>query len=201
MIDFLKERDLEEENRGIVGIGTMIVFIAMIIVASVAAGVLINTAGSLQQQARATGQETIAEVSSGVRVLAAKGYTNADGYLENIDLVVRPYAGTQGINLENTVLQYKSSYEVNHLESQDDEAAFTATTDFLVEELQDVSGTGKWMLETMGDIVKITIQPGGGNELKPSESAIITFYPNSGFKTSYGISVPPTTKENAWYEL
>jgi len=182
------------EERGIVGIGTMIVFIAMIIVASVAAGVLINTSGSLQQQARATGQETIAEVSSGVKVLAAKGQTNSSGNINQIDLVVRPYAGSQGINLENTVIQYKSSYEVKHLTSDE----------FSVENLQDVSGTGKWMLEAMGDIVKITLEGGGtdyDNNLGPSETATVTFYPSSGFKTSYGVSVPPTTEGSAWYEL
>ncbi len=174
----------------------MIVFIAMIIVASVAAGVLINTAGSLQQQARATGQETIAEVSSGIRVLAAKGQTdNVNNKIENINLIVRPYAGSQGINLENTIIQYKSSYEVQHIDS----------TQFEVTKLQDVSGTGQYMLETMGDIAEISLDADGTDftqPLGPSETAIITFYPNSGFKTSYGISVPPTTEnEGTWYEL
>ena len=201
MRDFLKGRDLDGEERGIVGIGTMIVFIAMIIVASVAAGVLINTSGSLQQQARATGEETIAEVSSGVKVLAAKGYTASDGDVDNIDLIVRPYAGSQGINLENTVIQYKSSEEVKHLTAQDNADAFSQGSNFLVEVLQDVSGTGTYMLETMGDIAKITIQPTDGSELGPSESATVTFYPNSGFKTSYGVTIPPTTQGTSWYEL
>lgn len=191
----MKIENLDEDQSGIVGIGTMIVFIAMIIVASVAAGVLINTSGSLQQQARATGEETIAEVSSGIKVLAAKGQTATDNnHIQKIDLIVRPYAGSQGINLENTVIQFKSDYEVNHLTSGE----------FSVENLQDVSNTGKWMLETMGDIVKVKLRTSDGDfntGLGPSESATVTFYPNSGFKTVYGISVPPTTESDSWYEL
>ena len=195
MKDLLKGQNLDEEERGMVGIGTMIVFIAMIIVASVAAGVLINTSGSLQQQARATGQETISEISSGVKVMAAKGKTNSSPAVENIDLIVRPYAGTRGINLENTVIQYKSSYEVLHLTEND-----TLNGDvFTVTKLQNVSGTGGAQLQTMGDIAKVTIQP--NTSLGASESATVTFYPSSGFKTVYGISIPPTLEETAWYEL
>ncbi len=203
MRKILKERKIDEDRKGMVGIGTMIVFIAMIIVAAVAAGVLINTSGSLQQQARATGEETIAEVSSGVRVLAAKGETDSNGTIDNIHLVVRPYAGTKGINLDNTVIQYKSDDEVNHLKRDNDHgdnwALFDESEEFVIENLQDVSDTGRNMLQTMGDIVEITIQP--VTHLDPSDSAVITFYPNSGFQTTYGIQVPPTTREDSWYEL
>ncbi len=197
----LLEYNIDKDRRGIVGIGTMIVFIAMIIVASVAAGVLINTAGSLQQQARATGQETISEVSSGVKVLAAKGKTASEGKVENVDIIVRCYAGSKGINLENTIIQYESQNEVKHLSysSEDNFSAASAANNFIITKLQDVSDTGKSMLETMGDIAKISIQP--GTNLGPSDTASVTFYPNSGFKTSYGITVPPTTQSNTWYEL
>ena len=61
------------EQRGQVGIGTLIVFIAMVLVAAIAAGVLIDTAGFLQSSAQETGSESSKQVSDRVQVVITTG--------------------------------------------------------------------------------------------------------------------------------
>jgi len=106
------------EDRGQVGIGTLIVFIAMVLVAAIAAGVLINTAGFLQSQAEATGQESTDLVSERIEVTSTVGIVednstqtygqNVDGNTQNLSQVRIGVAGAPGadqIDLNKTTLQ------------------------------------------------------------------------------------------------
>jgi len=99
------------------GIGAMIVFIAMVLVAGIAASVLIQTANRLEIQAMTTGQQTTREVSTGIGIeklagqkgsLTIRGvnYTNR---IMNITIAVSPRAGSNNIDLSKAVIELSNS--------------------------------------------------------------------------------------------
>lgn len=93
------------DERGQVGIGTLIVFIAMVLVAAIAAGVLINTAGFLQSQAEDTGEEATDEVANQLEINEIIGDAD-NGDIESLDLHIQASAGADLIDLSEAELLY-----------------------------------------------------------------------------------------------
>jgi flagellin FlaB len=122
------KRILKENDLGDMGIGAMIVFIAMVLVAGIAASVLIQTANKLEIQAMKTGSETTQEVSTGISVESISGQKgslnltispNSPGHAKywatnnsilNITIGVSPRSGSNGIDLYTTVIEISNSY-------------------------------------------------------------------------------------------
>jgi len=111
-------RILKEKDVGSIGIGAMIVFIAMVLVAGIAASVLIQTSITLESQALATGQETTAEVSSGLDVVNIEGY-NVSGSVVLLAITIRARAGSADIDLAETVVEISDSATKNFLTYDD----------------------------------------------------------------------------------
>ncbi len=107
--EWLKDRDV-----GAIGIGAMIVFIAMVLVAGIAASVLIQTSGKLEMQAMKSGQETIAEVATGIQVEGIEGYNaSGAGTISRLAIEIRARAGSQEVDISETVVELTDSQTKN----------------------------------------------------------------------------------------
>ncbi len=130
-------KTLKMKDVGSIGIGAMIIFIAMVLVAGIAASVLVQTANRLETQAMETGAETTDEVSTGLRIVDIEGYksTRAMAYnsssgliwgftdttgtgdkawhnytrIQNMTITVAPRAGSADIDLSQAVLEVSNS--------------------------------------------------------------------------------------------
>ena len=118
-------KKLKENEIGSIGIGAMIVFIAMVLVAGIAASVLIQTSTRLESQAMRSGQETIAEVSTGVAVENIEGHKTGTT-LDYVVISVRPRAGSSDVDLSEAVVEISDASTKNILTY--DSGTFTDTS-------------------------------------------------------------------------
>jgi archaellin len=94
-------------KKAIMGIGTLIIFIATILVAAVAAGVIISTSGVLQQKALIIGEQAENRLINGIEVthIFAEGNTTSK-QANNFEVLTRPEPAAGPINLKLTSVSF-----------------------------------------------------------------------------------------------
>ena len=92
---------LAKDDSAQMGIGTLIIFIAMVLVAAVAAAVLIGTSGVLQQRATETGTEAVQEVSSNLDIQDIIGHraSSTTNDLQYVNITVKVMAGAEDLDV------------------------------------------------------------------------------------------------------
>jgi flagellin-like protein len=120
------------DDRGQVGVGTLIVFIAMVLVAAIASGVLINAAGLLQTQSAQASQESSEQVSNRMQVVNSLG-TDIDGTNETvgaINLTVSMSPSADEVDLSQATVQWTGptgTYSLTHDTLTDGDGDFSVT--------------------------------------------------------------------------
>jgi len=190
MFEFIND----EDERGQVGIGTLIVFIAMVLVAAIAAGVLINTAGFLQSKGEATGEEASAQVSNRIDVVSAYGNVKDDGGSEIVDytnLTVRAAAGADNINLSKSTIQWigpDTATTLVYNQTNPNDENFTT---------KQIKGNNDPVLVDQSDRLKVVINAEQitKNGLKAGEEVQLTLTTQYGSKTTFWANVPESLKD------
>ena len=197
------------ERRGQVGIGTLIVFIAMVLVAAIAAGVLINTAGLLQAQAQQTGEETTAEVSNVIQIGEVVGIANAksDPKIDTVNLTVRLASGSDPINISKAsyTLSTNGNASVvsgNPVDSENVEK-IVGKQGTVEGNIRDGTTNNEIILEEQQDLVVVEIDLTSGN-LEPLEDngelQIVAQAPAGG-NTYKSVTAPRRINEEESYIL
>ena len=182
-----------KKEKGEFGIGTLIIFIAMIIVAAVAATVLIQTAYQLQQQAEETGNVAIQDVATGFKVIHIGGIVNLTApKIRTIEIKVGLLAGSPSIDMDDVLIEITdgtSDVTLTFSNSAADSTHFTASS------LRDMSPQN-WndqYVMTQGDIIKITINAtAAGLNLGPQTDVTLQLIPKHGVPTYTAFMVPAT---------
>ncbi|WP_224268055.1 archaellin/type IV pilin N-terminal domain-containing protein [Haloprofundus salinisoli] len=190
MLPFNKSND-----RGQVGIETLIIFIAMILVAAVAAGVLINTAGFLQNQATATSQDSSEQVSNQVLVASAVGDVGADDdgnpAITDLHFTVMQSPGAGEIDMGDATVEFIGPDGKTTLLHGGEDITNVEGDEFSVSELKGESTVPVLTSKSDRFEVGISLDTNGGPEvLGEGSSATVRFVTQSGSQYTYIVNVP-----------
>lgn len=150
---------LSHDDHGDIGVGTLIIFIAMVLVAAVAATVLIYTTGALQQKASKTSKEATTQISTNIivdQVLGNRTDPNNPILDKGLLIRIKPDVGTTSIDLRQviiTIWDKNYHYDLNYSSTGTENMTFTATA---VRD-EDNSFTATTPVLNSGDLVTINV--------------------------------------------
>jgi flagellin-like protein len=198
----MQAKQFTEEERGQVGIGTLIVFIAMVLVAAIAAGVLINTAGFLQSQSEETGQESTAQVSDRLQVISVTGnVSDAGDEIEQIEIMVTKASGANDIDLNATTTQLVGPDGTFNLLSDRLGSTSGGEGKFNISEFRDVDDSSPVLADSedrfiikigLEDFAEVGDSISTQDALQEGETSQVTLNTQAGGETEIRISVPDT---------
>ena len=128
-----RRKTLFKNTSAQVGIGTLIIFIAMVLVAAVAAAVLIQTSGTLQQKAQSTGKQATQEVSSNLMVKSIEGVrakntaTDMSSTIDLLKLKVALNVGSSPVDVNQVVVSITDGTTANNLVYAGNQKSYAST--------------------------------------------------------------------------
>lgn len=177
------------KDKGLMGIGTLIIFIAVILVAAVAAAVLLSTSGSLQQQALTTGGETESAVATGIEIFSVTGTDGStSNNVEYFELLMRLQPGSDVIKLDDAIITFDTSTTSQTLEY----GGVDTTGDTDTYNVTYLQNSSDWQLGYVqkGDVLKVQFE--SSTNVGEANTVKLSFVPKVGTKTDIEFTTPDT---------
>jgi len=190
-------------RRAEMGVGTLIIFIAMILVAAIAAAVVLQTAGSLQQQALSTGQQSRQQIATSAVFVEVSAIDGASASVDNFSIIMKLAAGSNPMKLSDVLMSLDT---------------FNTTTTFIYDNSTDPDDadvdvanengtfTGEYLQQgpnfragnmQRGDVLRLhMISPRAIGE---DEHVRINFIPKIGTQTGTSFITPDVISERRMY--
>ena len=193
------KKALKNDSAAQVGIGTMIVFIATVLVAAIAAGVLISTSSDLQEKSAKTGSDATEQVASNLDISSVVGVRDVvgDAGLKDLQAFVALAPGASEVDLEQMKIQITDG---DTLVTLDYSSSATSATEFTASAIRDAdsSFTAAQPVMNEGDLVQINIDldndadPAAGinMEFEPRDDVKLTMLPEVGNPVEVAFDTP-----------
>ena len=182
----------KKDKRAEMGVGTMIIFIAMVLVAAVAASVLISTANKVREQAQNTGDQAINNVASGFVVQDVTGTVDPTfATMTDLTIQMRLQAGSPNMNMDLVSIQFVSGTSNQILSFVAGSTAAAGGAVAGTSYSANTTNTNAWStgnhVVQQGDMITVTIT---GLTLSYSAAATVKIVPAYGTSTLISFVTP-----------
>lgn len=189
----------DRSRRAQAGVGTLILLIALLLVAAVAAGVFLEVSQVFQSQSSETGEDVRQRLTGQLSVVAATGDVNTVGGttgVSRVRIIVTAGGAGQRLAVDESLLVWAGpdgTYQLTVAADADNPSSIDGA-EFAYTVARDEDGSAP-VVNSQDDRIGVVVDPGsfGDNAvLAAGESATVTLVSTTGSRTVVRLSVPTT---------
>lgn len=189
-------------RRAQAGVGTLILLIALLLIAAVAAGVFFEVSQTFQGQSSETGEDVRQQLTGELSVVAATGdVTTVRGTtgVSRVRLIVTAGGSGQRLAVDESLLIWAGpdgTYRLTAAADPDDPASIDGEQ-FAYTVARDEDGSAP-IVNSRGDRIAVVVDPGSFGDsavLAAGESVSVTIVSTTGSRTVVRLSVPTTLSD------